>query len=186
MNAYQELKDILEKETIPSKKEIFKRDEFLKLPETVNHNLYFILSGSVRVYFIDDNEEHILYFGYKKSLITAIDSFFSSKKSSLYIQAIKKTEVVTISKENLMSFLKSNPKYFDVYLNIMEELIQLRIEKEKILLMSSPVKRYKRLLQQMPELFQEIPHKYIASYLRMSPETLSRIKNLDFNQDLLA
>ncbi len=185
MDAIQTLKNILEKEMIPSTKEVFKRGEFLKLPETINHNLYFVLSGSLRVYFIDDCEEHILYFGYKKSLVTAIDSFFSKKKSSLYVQALKKTEVLKISKQNLMSFLKSNPRYFDLYFHIMEELIQLRIEKEKILLISSPINRYKRLLHQMPELFQEIPNKYIASYLRMSPETFSRIKNLDLNQDLL-
>ena len=180
MSAIQTLKKILERENLFLEKRIFKRDEYLnKSKNGVNDNLYFVVSGSLRVYFLDDYEEHILYFGYKNSLISALDSFFSKESSSLYIQAIKKTTVLIISKKELMLFLTNKPKYSGLYSNILEELIQLKTEREKNLLISSPVKRYMRLLNQRPELFQEIPNKYIASYLRMAPETLSRIKNLD-------
>lgn len=180
MSAIQSLKKILENENVPFEKQEFKREAFLGRPNNgVNDDVYFVLSGSLRVYFLDEYEEHILYFGYKNSLITDMDSFFSKKSSSLYIQTIKKTTVLKISKEELMLYMTSNLEYLGLYSTILEELIQLKTEREKSLLISSPVKRYKRLLNQSPELFQKIPHKYIASYLRMSPETLSRIKNLD-------
>ncbi len=58
----------------------------------------------------------------------------------------------------------------------MIQLIYEQLEREKDILIHSPRKRYERVLKRSPQLFQEIPHKYIASYLRMSPETLSRIK----------
>jgi lipocalin len=51
-----------------------------------------------------------------------------------------------------------------------------QIEREKDILTASPRERYLRVLKRSPQLFQEIPDKYIANYLRMSPETLSRMK----------
>ena len=50
------------------------------------------------------------------------------------------------------------------------------MERERDILTSSPLERYNRVLKRSPLLFQEIPNKYIADYLRMTPETLSRIK----------
>ncbi len=50
------------------------------------------------------------------------------------------------------------------------------MEREQDLLINSPEERYRRVLKRSPQLFQEVPHKYIAAYLRMPPETLSRVK----------
>ena len=58
----------------------------------------------------------------------------------------------------------------------MEYLIYTQLEREKDILISSPHTRYERVLKRSPQVFQYVPHKYIASYLRMSPETLSRLK----------
>jgi len=58
----------------------------------------------------------------------------------------------------------------------LEQLTLQQLEREKDILTSSPLERYKRVLKRSPQLFQEIPNKYIADYLRMTPETLSRIK----------
>jgi len=63
-----------------------------------------------------------------------------------------------------------------IWLEVLNQLIYQQIEREQDLLITSPIERYKRVLQRSPLLFQEIPNKYIASYLRMTPETLSRIK----------
>jgi len=176
MTAIQRLKNILEKDGILSKTIMIERDQFLKKENTINTNLYFVLQGSLRVFFMNEYEEHILYFGYKKSLITALDSFFSAKSSILQIQAIKKTRVIYISKIDFMTYMSKNPENLQLWHEILEELIQLQIEREIDLHIKSPLERYQRILDRRPELFQEIPHKYIASYLRMAPETLSRIK----------
>jgi hypothetical protein len=66
----------------------------------------------------------------------------------------------------------------------LEDLVVQQLEREKDLLINAPGERFERVLTRSPKLFQEIPNKYIANYLRMSPETLSRLKNLEFNQDL--
>ena len=72
--------------------------------------------------------------------------------------------------------LKKRNTVAESYNSILEDLVLQQIEREKDLLYSSPKIRYERVLKRSPKLFQEIPNKYIANYLRMSPETLSRLK----------
>jgi hypothetical protein len=59
---------------------------------------------------------------------------------------------------------------------ILENLAVQQLEREIDLLKNSPKERYERVLKRSPQLFQEIPNRHIANYLRMSPETLSRLK----------
>ena len=176
MKTYQLLRDHIYKEGILTKQKSFKRDEFLKVQGTRDTNIYFITSGSVKVFFTNKEEEHILYFGYKNSIITAIDSFLSNTNSKLEIKALKKTTVFYLTKEEFNDFLDRNPEYLKLWNEILQEIILYQFEREKDLLLTSPEERYYKALERNSELFQEIPHKHIANYLRMASETLSRIK----------
>ena len=89
---------------------------------------------------------------------------------------MKKTVVKVVSKSDFISFLKSDIENLELWDTLLQGLIIQQLEREIDILTSSPVERYKRVLKRSPQLFQEIPHKHIASYLRMTPETLSRIK----------
>lgn len=124
----------------------------------------------------DKFEEHTIRFGYHGNFVAALDSFISEKPSRLYIQALKKTELKVISKKAYLDFVQSSPFYREVWELILQQLILQQMEREFDLLISSPLERYQRVLRRSPQLFQEIPHKYIANYLRMTPETLSRLK----------
>jgi len=176
LKAYQLLKHHIYTKGILHKKKTFKRNGFLKIADTTNTNIYFIVSGSVKVSFFNGEEEHIMYFGYKDSIITALDSFSIQQKSQLEIKALKNTETYFLSKDEFHAFLNSNAKYLKLWNNVLEEIILYQFERQQNLLLPSPEERYKYALHKSPELFQEIPHKYIATYLRMSPETLSRLK----------
>jgi CRP-like cAMP-binding protein len=153
-----------------------KRNEYLKVKGSIDTNLYFITSGTLRIYVVEEQEEHIIRFGYKDNFIAALDSFISEKPSDLYIQALKKTELKVIKKTTFMNFVESSEENIKVWLAMLGELIFQQMERERDILTTSPVERYKRVLARSPQLFQEIPNKYIASYLRMTPETLSRVK----------
>lgn len=152
------------------------RNEHLKVKGSTDTKLYFVVSGSLRVYITDELEEHTIRFGYKDSFIAALDSFITGQPSDFYIKAIKKAELKVISKQVYMNFIKSSIENLELWQKLLELLVYQQMEREKDLLTSSPLQRYKRVLKRSPQLFQEIPHKYIASYLRMTPETLSRIK----------
>lgn len=152
------------------------RNEYLKVKGSVDTNFYLIINGSLRIFVLDEFEEHTIRFGYKNNLIAALDSFLNEKPSDLYIQAIKKTTLKVISKNNFVAFLSSSIENIKLWQLILENFALQQMERERDILTTSPVKRYNRVLKRSPQLFQEIPNKYIASYLRMTPETLSRIK----------
>ena len=138
--------------------------------------VFWIRKGTVRAYIIDDegNEQNIR-FGYKDDFITDLSSIFKKERSTLYIQSIKKCEVVVIPFQKL-SEMKSNETFSVIWANILEDLISQQMEREKDLLTTDPKLRYERVFKRSPGLFQEVPLRYIANYLRMTPETLSRIR----------
>jgi CRP-like cAMP-binding protein len=161
--------------SLSQKNILLERNEFLKVKGSVDTNIYYVESGSLSVFILDDCDEQIIRFGYQGNLIVSLDSFLTEKPSAFYIQAIKKTTVKVITKQQLTQFFykEENNK---LWTKILENLVLQQMEREVDLLTNSPKERYLRVLKRSPQLFQEIPNRYIANYLRMSPETLSRLK----------
>lgn len=151
------------------------RNEFLKVKGTIDTNVYYVESGSLRIFVLDNDEEQVIRFGYEKNLITALDSYLSGKPSDLYIQALKKTVVRVITKAQVEEFLKEEPNRL-LWVKILEDFVLQQMEREIDILTASAKERYNRVLKRSPQLFQQIPNKHIANYLRMTPETLSRLK----------
>ncbi len=172
----KELYKRIDHENLWKKSFAIERNEYLKVAGTTDTNLYFIMSGSLKIYIINEYEEHIIRFGYQGNFIISLDSFITEKASDLYIQSIKKTEIKSVSKVRFMEFIRSKPENVSLWETIMEQLVLQQFEREKDILITSPKERYERVLARSPQLFQEIPNKYIANYLRMTPETLSRLK----------
>lgn len=151
------------------------RNEFLKVKGSVDTNIYYVESGSLSVFILDDCDEQIIRFGYQGNIIVSLDSFLTEKPSDFYIQAIKKTTVKVITKQQLNLFLSKDENNM-LWTKILENLVLQQMEREVDILTNSPKERYLRVLRRSPQLFQEVPNRYIANYLRMSPETLSRLK----------
>ena len=149
----------------------------LNLTGTIKETqIYYVQKGSLRIYLEDEQEEHTIRFGYANNLIVSLDSFLTDKPSELYIQALKETQLKIIHKTNFLNILSSNKQFKNTWTTILEGVVLQQLEREKDILTTSPIARYRRVLKRSPQLFQEIPSKHIAAYLRMSPETLSRIK----------
>ncbi|WP_231596089.1 Crp/Fnr family transcriptional regulator [Sphingobacterium endophyticum] len=159
-----------------NQKIIVKRNDFLKQHDTIDTRIYLIKTGSLKISIYQEDEEQIVRFGYAGDLIVALDSFINDKRSDFMIQAIKKSEVWFADKRDFFNFIYSSKVNTELYIRILEDLVLQQIEREKDLLLISPKERYQRVLHRNPKLFQIIPHKYIANYLRMTPETLSRLK----------
>lgn len=176
MDIISELHSKIESSALWENKVSLKRNEYLVVKGNVEVNLFYIVSGALKIFVIDESNEQIIRFGYKNNFITALDSFITGKPTILYIQALKDTKLKSISKTTYSSLLNSTESNRKLYDEIQKQLIIQQMEREVDILMTSPLKRYRRVLQRSPQLFQEIPNKYIASYLRMSPETLSRLK----------
>lgn len=168
--------DLIERNNLIEKTLTIERNAFLKVKGSIDTNIYFIEEGSLRIFVLDDYEERIIRFGYKDNIIVSLDSFLTESPSDFYIQAIKKTSVKVIPKKSFMVFINKNEDHLKLWVKILEDLILQQIEREKDILIQSPKERFDRVLNRSPKLFQEVPNKHIANYLRMSPETLSRLK----------
>ena len=176
MNIIQQLKTKIDHLNLWHKTITLNRNEYLKVNGSIDTNIYYIVSGSLRIFFEDEFEEQTIRLGYQTNIIAALDAFLTEQPSDLYIQALKKCELKVITKKTFVAFIETDTAYLALWHKIMEQMIYQQLEREKDLLTYSPLKRYQRVLKRSPQLFQEIPNKYIASYLRMSPETLSRLK----------
>jgi CRP/FNR family transcriptional regulator, anaerobic regulatory protein len=156
---------------------VYSKGDYLIQEGQVEHSVYFIESGAVRVFHVTEFEEQTIRFGYESSIITSLSSFITGKPSEFYIEALRRTTVKIIPKETVFEIVNESPETMTQYNQLLQSLIVQQMEREVDLLTESPTKRLQRVLDRSPNLFQEIPLKYIASYLRMTPETLSRIRN---------
>ncbi|MES2477892.1 MAG: Crp/Fnr family transcriptional regulator [Bacteroidota bacterium] len=153
------------------------KGELLLKEGDIERNLYYVSSGALRVFLLTEYEEMTIRFGYEGSFINSLSSFITQKPSEFYIEAIRKTTIQIISKDKLQEIIHQNTESMQEYIALIEALVTQQIEREIDLLTISPAERLKRVLARSPNLFQQIPLKYIASYLRMTPETLSRVRN---------
>lgn len=153
-----------------------KRNDFVKPCGTVDTNVYYIEHGSVKAYVHINGEEQIIRLGYAGNILVSLDSFLTGRPSALGIQAIKETELRVLSKLQLQTFLQQSEANQQLWTGILAQLVLQQMEREIDLLTDSPKERYLRVLARSPQLFQEVPNHYIANYLRMSAETLSRLK----------
>jgi CRP-like cAMP-binding protein len=175
-NPIQQLVDELNANQCWEESLVLGRNDFIRGTGHVDTNLYYIESGCVRVFMHSENQEHTIRFGYQDNLLASLDSFMTGQASVLHLQCIRKSSLKRISKASLMAFIAQKPQAGQIWQQILELLVVQQFEREQDLLIASPQTRYERVLKRSPRLFQEVPHKYIASYLRMSPETLSRLK----------
>ncbi len=155
----------------------YARNEHLILTGQREHFVYFIESGAIRIVFSKDGSDQVIRFGYKDSIITSLPAFFDQSPSLFDMIAIRKSKVKCYYKESLLKFVNFSKERKDAYSLLLQDLVKQQIEREIDLLTTSPQDRYTRVLERSPLLFQEIPAVYIANYLRMTPEHLSRIRN---------
>lgn len=160
---------------LPGKRVNVARNDYLKRQGSVDTNVYFIEKGSLRLFILHEEAEQTLRFGYANNIMVSLDSFLTGRPSDYCIQAIKKTVVKVISKQTFDHFLETTHNRI-WWRDTLENLVLQQMEREIDLLTHSPRERYERVLKRSPQLFQEIPHRHIANYLRMSPETLSRLQ----------
>ena len=154
----------------------FKRNEFICKKGAIERNLYLVIDGAIRAYYFDGEEEQSIRFGYKNSVINSMQSFFYQEPSEIEVQALRETQVLVLKHRDYTAFIESSESAMKAHIQVMNLLTLSMLEREMDLMIKSPKTRYERVLKRSPQLFQEIPLKYIASYLRMTPETLSRLR----------
>ena len=156
--------------------EVPKNTVILKEGQTCR-NIFFIEKGLVRSFYMKDDSEVSSWFMKEGDIIISVKSFYTQKPAEEYLQTIEDCILYGISYQDL-SFVYHNFMEFNFigrvltekyYMKSEERLYTIRKQKGK--------KRYEIFREQEPDLLQRIPSKYIASYLGLSIETLSRLRH---------
>jgi CRP-like cAMP-binding protein len=158
-----------------NRKVIDKKGILTKQGETENY-LSFIESGIVRLYIPDEENELTFNFCFNKEFTCAYDSFLTQTPSEYELQALTKTVLWQVSYNNLQN-IYTQTKVGD-YLGrfASEKLFLAKSKRELSLLKYNAKERYLRLFSEQPEILKFIPLKYIASYIGITPQGLSRIR----------
>jgi len=132
--------------------------------------------GAIRGYFLQDGKEVTYWFAFENDFFTSFHSFITRSAAVENIQFLEGSIVWRISKEQLESLLERFPE-LEKLLRIIYEQYYIRLEERFVnAQFSTATERYKGLLLQSPHIAARIPLGYIASYLGISQETLSRIR----------
>lgn len=144
---------------------------------SVCKNIYFILDGLLRIYFVDQNGvEKTFHFSTEKTFATDYESFLKSIPSNFSIQALEDTTVITVTKEMLHAVYKILHKGERLGRLIAEDYFFMINDKIKALYTQSPLERYNTMNAKFPKILQRVSQHHIASYLNISSVHLSRLK----------
>lgn len=135
--------------------------------------VYFINRGSFRHYQItDNNEETNLNLFLEKDWMFDYQSFTSQKPSRAVIQAVEESEMFELKVHDLHALIGKSSSFFKLG-HLLESALESTENRTSNL---SPETKYRKLLETKPQLIQRFPLKHIASYLGVTPETLSRVR----------
>ncbi len=157
------------------KKRSVKKNDFLLREGETCKDLIFVQSGCLRLYYSTDEIEVSVWFALKHSSAIEIYSFISETPTNYYLQAIENTEILFLPKTELNKLYIRYPKMQEMMRKFWEDVILHLLERFTALQRDSAEQRYLDLLNK-PELLQTIPQKYLASFIGVTPTSLSRIK----------
>jgi len=152
------------------------KNEYLLREGQVCRHLYFLEKGALRGFYNLDGKEITHWFGFEKDFVTSFHSFITREPAVENIQLIEGSILWSIAKDTVTDLFN---KYHEI-----ERLVRIAYEKYYIRLeerfvnaqFKSATERYQQLMEQMPHVLERVPLGYIASYLGISQETLSRIR----------
>ncbi|SIO02999.1 Crp/Fnr family transcriptional regulator [Algoriphagus halophilus] len=155
-----------------------KRNQILvREGEPCNFN-YFVLNGSLRLYKIkEDGQELIRYFALENKFASNLTSLITNEISQEYIQSNETSEILAIHKIDFYNLVEVSPAMNKVYRNILENAYITSQKRIYNFQGMEAIERLKWAVKYNPNLLSRIPNKMIASYLGITPFTLSRIKS---------
>ncbi|MGA7159700.1 MAG: Crp/Fnr family transcriptional regulator [Bacteroidota bacterium] len=159
------------------KKEIVKKKEHYLQAGEISRAIAYVNSGCLRQYIIGEHaKEIILQFPVEDWWIGDLESFQLEKPSTYYIQALEESELVILSRKSFLRACDELPKFKIFHEEKVRRNHFATLKRLPMTKLGTPEEKYLLLMKEQPQLFQRIPLHYIASYLAIEPESLSRLR----------
>ena len=156
---------------------VLAKNEYLVSDGKTCRHLYFLQQGALRGYYTLEGKEITHWFAFENDFVTSFHSFITRQPAVENIQLLEGSILWSISKEKLNILLNSYGE-IERLVRIVYENYYIRLEERFInSQFKSAAERYQNLLEQAPHIIERVPLGYVASYLGISQETLSRIRS---------
>lgn len=165
--------DVLESILVPMK---FAKGEKILREGEICRYIYHIEHGLVRQYYYKQDKELTEHLGTDNSIVMCIESLFREEPTSLQMEALEPTMIYALPKQRLEEVALHNVNIQILYRKILEESLILSQVHADLVRFETAQDRYKKMCKLMPQVILRAPLVYIANYLQMTPETLSRVR----------
>lgn len=156
--------------------EIKKNEHLFRQGETARW-VYFVEKGCLRQYFINNNgEERTIYFKTEGGWASELVSFLDNKPTELNLQATEDSKLEIINQKNWIYAVTLIPSFTMGFIRSQQDTNYMLKKRLAEATVETPEEKYLRFIKEEPLLMQRLPLYHIASYLAMTPETLSRIR----------
>jgi CRP-like cAMP-binding protein len=152
----------------------FKKNEILLAEGTVCRSVFLLISGAAYQLSVNDIEENIIDFYIGNDWVMNYPSFVGQKPSTTQIKAYADCEALELTIQNVHNLIEISPVFFQLG-KVMEQAMTRIHYFDNAL---TPLQKYNHLVETKSQLLQQFPLKMIASYLKITPETLSRVRGI--------
>lgn len=143
----------------------------------VADSLFFVVKGCLRAYFIKENGiEKTAQFFLEGQMVASFESAMTGTPSKLYIDAIEDSEVGFIRMEKLKLLASKSKSIMERFNRFLVSRLIAYMNHHASFILDNPEERYKKLLKENPDLVSRLPLQHVASYLGITPVSLSRIR----------
>lgn len=165
--------DVLESVLVPIK---FAKGEMILSEGEICENIYYIEHGLIRQFYFKNGKQITEHLGEDHTIFMCIESLFREKPTKLQVEALEPTLVYALPKHRLEQVALHNVNIQILYRKILEESLIISQIHADLVRFETAQDRYKRMCKLSPQVILRAPLVYIASYLQMTPETLSRVR----------
>ena len=165
--------DILESVLVPMK---FAKGEIILKEGDVCEHIYYVERGLTRQFYFKNGKELTEHIGVEHSIVMCIESLFKEKPTYLQLEALEPTLIYAMPKRKLEEVALHNVNIQILFRKILEESLIISQVHADMLRFETAQDRYLKLCKLSPQVVLRAPLVYVASYLQMTPETLSRVR----------
>lgn len=156
--------------------ETFKKGETILREGSVCKKCYLVIQGALRQFKLIDGAEKVSGFFFEGDPVVSYSSYLNAQASEYSIQCLEDTVLISGTREKELEMHSENPVLEYITHHIMVDDFKKAEDYISLLNNFNPEERYLQLLNNSPEILKRVPLLYIASYLGITPESLSRIR----------